>query len=229
MGKKKGEEQMRRSWRQMRERNKTIVVAAAVLVNKYKKNVLENETRQFRELMEMRTDWNMMNATSISIPATTIANIKDPEVKENQRQNRLELKIPISFLQYDSNTQTNINLDFNYISPQHNRPHKSLSLYSQQHSPSITLEEQLAVLRNISLRDSQEHKEKEPDQKEPSLQQYAGLMDVVERLHEIMELQVENEKKKSKIMLPGYCTKYPNKDYPAFFYPPKNYRLTPIR
>ncbi|KAA6388045.1 MAG: hypothetical protein EZS28_016434 [Streblomastix strix] len=191
---------MKRSWMWKRKGNNEILVAAvAVIVNKHKKIGKEKEIRQFRECMEMDTDWKMMNATV-------------RQTKERQ-------------IDFKREQQT---INFNYISTQHNRPHKSLLLHSQQHSPSPTLDESLAVLRNISLRDSQEHKEKEPDQKEPSLQQYAGLMDVVERFHEIIKLQVEKEKKKSKIMLPGYCTKYPNKDCPVFFYPPKNYHLTPI-
>ncbi|KAA6364683.1 MAG: hypothetical protein EZS28_039789 [Streblomastix strix] len=53
-------------------------------------------------------------------------------------------------------------------------------------------------------------------------------MDVVERFHEIMKPIIEEEKKKPKIILPGQYKHSPNKDGPLFFYPPKNYRLTPI-
>ncbi|KAA6376444.1 MAG: hypothetical protein EZS28_028025 [Streblomastix strix] len=53
-------------------------------------------------------------------------------------------------------------------------------------------------------------------------------MDVVVRFHEIMKSIIEEEKKKLKVMLPGQYKKYLNKDGSAFFYPPKNYRPTPI-
>ncbi|KAA6360755.1 MAG: hypothetical protein EZS28_043718, partial [Streblomastix strix] len=76
--------------------------------------------------------------------------------------------------------------------------------------------------------DPRGHKEKETERKLPNLQQYAGLMDVVELFHEIMKPIIEKEKKKPKVMLPGQYKEYPNKDGPAFFYPPKNYRPTPI-
>ncbi|KAA6354817.1 MAG: hypothetical protein EZS28_049657 [Streblomastix strix] len=39
---------------------------------------------------------------------------------------------------------------------------------------------------------------------------------------------IEEEKKKPDTMLPGQHKHYPNKDGPMFFYPPKNYRPTPI-
>ncbi|KAA6378184.1 MAG: hypothetical protein EZS28_026291, partial [Streblomastix strix] len=53
-------------------------------------------------------------------------------------------------------------------------------------------------------------------------------MYVVERFHQIMKPIIEEEKNKPKVMLPGQHKHYPNKDGPAFFYPPKNYRPTPI-
>ncbi|KAA6354282.1 MAG: hypothetical protein EZS28_050192 [Streblomastix strix] len=53
-------------------------------------------------------------------------------------------------------------------------------------------------------------------------------MHVVERLYEIMKPIIEEEKKKLKVMFPGQYKEYPNKDGPAFFYPPKNFRSTPI-
>ncbi|KAA6371663.1 MAG: hypothetical protein EZS28_032808 [Streblomastix strix] len=53
-------------------------------------------------------------------------------------------------------------------------------------------------------------------------------MDEVERYHKIMKPIIEEEKKKPKIMLLGQYKEYPNKDGPALFYPPKNYRPTPI-
>ncbi|KAA6394063.1 MAG: hypothetical protein EZS28_010409 [Streblomastix strix] len=53
-------------------------------------------------------------------------------------------------------------------------------------------------------------------------------MDVVERFREILKPIMEEKKKKPKIKLSGQYKEYPNKDDPAFFYPPKNYRPTPI-
>ncbi|KAA6371515.1 MAG: hypothetical protein EZS28_032959 [Streblomastix strix] len=153
---------------------------------------------------------------------------KDPEIKENYAQRRSELKNLISHIQPDSNTQANSNIDLNYISPKHNISRKYLSLHPQQHSPSPSLEETLAILRTISPGDPRGYKEREPERKQPKLQQYAGLMDVVERFHEIMKPIIEEDRKKPKIMLPGQYKDYPNKDGPAFFYPPTNSRPTPI-
>ncbi|KAA6344181.1 MAG: hypothetical protein EZS28_052258, partial [Streblomastix strix] len=118
--------------------------------------------------------------------------------------------------------------DLNYISPQHNTSHKLSSPHPQQHSPSPSLEETLAILRTISTGDPRGYKEKEPEPKQPKLQQYAGLLDVIKRFDEIMKPIVEEENKKSKVMLPGQYKHYPNIDGPAFFYPPKNYHPTPI-
>ncbi|KAA6384552.1 MAG: hypothetical protein EZS28_019923 [Streblomastix strix] len=53
-------------------------------------------------------------------------------------------------------------------------------------------------------------------------------MGVIERFHEIMKPIIEEEKKKPQVMLPGQYKHYPIKDGPLFFYPPKNYRPTPI-
>ncbi|KAA6402963.1 MAG: hypothetical protein EZS28_001505 [Streblomastix strix] len=72
------------------------------------------------------------------------------------------------------------------------------------------------------------YKEKEPEPKQPKLQQYAGLMEVIERFHEIKKPINEEEKKKLKTMLLGQHKHFSNKDCPLFFYPPKNYRPTPI-
>ncbi|KAA6401434.1 MAG: hypothetical protein EZS28_003032 [Streblomastix strix] len=153
---------------------------------------------------------------------------KDPEVNENQIERRSERKNPISLTQQDQDNQTNPNIDLNYISPQHNTPHKPSSPHFQQHSPSPSLEETLIILRVISPRDPRGYKEKEPDPKQPKLLQYAGLMYVIERFHEIKKPIIEEEKKKPKTILSGQYKHYPNNDGPAFFYPPKNYRPTPI-
>ncbi|KAA6360505.1 MAG: hypothetical protein EZS28_043968, partial [Streblomastix strix] len=193
----KGRDQMNKSLRQKRKRNKIIVAAAAVaavavalITRKYKKTGQGKETRRFREPMETRTGWRMMNATD--------------------------------------KWRMNPNIDLNYISPLHNTPHKPSSPHPQQQSPSPPLEVTLALLRSISSGDPRGHKEKEPESKQQKLQQYTGLMDVIERLHEIMKPIIEEEKQKPKAMLPGQYKHYPNKDGPAFFYPPQNYHPTPI-
>ncbi|KAA6364815.1 MAG: hypothetical protein EZS28_039657 [Streblomastix strix] len=152
---------------------------------------------------------------------------KDPEVNENQTQRRQELKTPISLTQYDQDNQINPNLDLNYISTQHITSHKLSSPHPQQHSASLSLEETLAILRTISPGDPRGYKEREPEPIQPKLQQYAGLMDVIERFHEIMKPIIEDEKKNLQIMLPGQYKHYPNKDGPLFSYPLKNYRPTP--
>ncbi|KAA6360211.1 MAG: hypothetical protein EZS28_044261 [Streblomastix strix] len=153
---------------------------------------------------------------------------KDPEVNGNQIERHSELKKPISLIQPDQNTQANSNIDLNYISPQHNTPCKPSSTHPQQHLPSSSFKETLAILRTLSPGDPQGYKEREPEPKQPKLQQYAGLMGVIERFHEIMKPIIEEEKKKPQVMLPGQYKEHPNKDGPAFFYPPKNYRPTPI-
>ncbi|KAA6358078.1 MAG: hypothetical protein EZS28_046394, partial [Streblomastix strix] len=150
---------------------------------------------------------------------------KDPEINENQTQKRSELKNPISLTQQDQNNQ---NIDLNYISPQHNTSHKLSSPHPQQHSASPSLEETLAILRTIPPRNPREYKEMEPEPKQSKLQQYAWLMGVIERFHEIMKPIIEEEKKIPQVILSRQYKHYPNKDGPAFFYPPKNYRPTPI-
>ncbi|KAA6395157.1 MAG: hypothetical protein EZS28_009315 [Streblomastix strix] len=153
---------------------------------------------------------------------------KDPEVNENQTQRRSKQKKPISLTQYEQDNQTNPNIDSSYISPQLDTPHKPSSLYPQQHSQSPSLEETQATLRTISPGYPRGYKEKEPEPKQQKLQQYAGLMDVIERFHEIMKPIFVEEKKKPKIILSGQFKHYSNKDGPLFFYPPKNYRPTLI-
>ncbi|KAA6402206.1 MAG: hypothetical protein EZS28_002274, partial [Streblomastix strix] len=96
----------------------------------------------------------------------------------------------------------NLNIDQNQISPYHNTPHKP-SQHSQQHSPSPSLEETQALLSAVPLGDPREYKEKEPEPEKPKLQQYAGLMEVIGRFHEIMKPIIEEEKKKPDTMLPG--------------------------
>ncbi|KAA6395738.1 MAG: hypothetical protein EZS28_008740 [Streblomastix strix] len=223
------------SLRQKRKRDRIVVavavvavaIAVAVTARKFKKFGQGKETRKFREPMEMRTGWRMINATDkwrnrdrsnsikktigqepITIPTTTIATIKGSRT--------------------DQNTQANPNIDLNYISPQHNTPCKLFSPHPQQYSPSPSQEETLAVLRTNSPGDKRGYKQREPEPKQLKLQQYARLMDVIERFHEIMKPIIEEEKKKSKVMLPGQYKHYSNKDGPLFFYPPKNYRPTPI-
>ncbi|KAA6395242.1 MAG: hypothetical protein EZS28_009233 [Streblomastix strix] len=192
---------------QKRKRNKIVLTADAVIVNKYKKIVQGRETWQFREPKETRTD---------------------PDGNEIQTQWRSDLKNPIQLIQLDLNTQSNLNIDLIYISPQHNTSHKPSSPHPQQHSASPSLEETLAILTTISPGNPQGCKEKEPEPKQPKLQQYVGLMNIIERFHETMNTTIEEEKNKPKVILPGLYKEQTNKDGPVFFYPPKNYRPTPI-
>ncbi|KAA6395588.1 MAG: hypothetical protein EZS28_008887 [Streblomastix strix] len=152
----------------------------------------------------------------------------DPEVNENQTQKRSELKTPISLIKSDQDSQTNPNKDLNYIFSYYNIPHKSLSPPPQQYTSSLSLEETLAILRTISPVDPQGYKEKEPELKQPKLQQYAGLIDVIEMFHEIMKRIIEEEKKNPNVMISRQYKEYLNKDGPAFFYPTENCRSTPI-
>ncbi|KAA6361679.1 MAG: hypothetical protein EZS28_042794 [Streblomastix strix] len=146
------------------------------------------------------------------------------------RQSRepMEMKTAWRMMNATDKWRTNPNVDLNYINPQHNTLHKSLSPHPQQYSPSPSLEETLSKLRSISPEDPRGYKEKEQEPRKPKLQQYTGLMDVVGRFYEIVKPIIEEEKKKPKAMLPGKYKHYPNKDGPLFFYPPKNYRPTPI-
>ncbi|KAA6386640.1 MAG: hypothetical protein EZS28_017833 [Streblomastix strix] len=153
---------------------------------------------------------------------------KDPEINENQIERRSEVRNTISLIQSDQDSQANPNIDLKYISSLHSTPHKPSSPHPQQHSTSPSLEETLTLLRAVSPGDPKGYKVKEPEPKEQKLQQYAGLMEVIERLHEIMKPIIEEEKKKPDTMLPGQYKHYPNKDGPMFFHPPKNYHPTPI-
>ncbi|KAA6388233.1 MAG: hypothetical protein EZS28_016241 [Streblomastix strix] len=153
---------------------------------------------------------------------------KDPEVNENQTQRRSERKNTISLIKYDQDKQTNPNIDLNHISPQHDTSHKLSSPHPQQHSASPSLEETLTLLRAVSPGDPRGYKDGEPEAKQPKLQQYAELMEVIEKFHEIMKPIIEEEKKKPDTMLPGQYKHYPNKDGPLFFYQPKIYHPIPI-
>ncbi|KAA6355389.1 MAG: hypothetical protein EZS28_049084, partial [Streblomastix strix] len=153
---------------------------------------------------------------------------KDPEVNENKIERCSKPKNPISLIQSEQNTKANPNTNLNYISPQHNTPHKPSSPHSQQYLPSPSLEETITILRAISPGDPRGYHKKEQKSKQPKLQHYAGLMDVIEMFHKIMKPIIEEEKKKSQAMLLVQYKYYPNNDDPAFFYPPKNYRSTPI-
>ncbi|KAA6360761.1 MAG: hypothetical protein EZS28_043712, partial [Streblomastix strix] len=225
-----------------------VAVAVTVTIRKYKKIGQGKETRKFREPMEMRTGWRMMNAIDrwrkrereIEFDRKKQAKIqqqfqvqqsqieKDPEVNENQIERRSELKNSISLIRSEQNTKANPNIDLNYISPLHNTSHKPSSPHPLQHSPSAFLEETLAIQRTISPGDPEGYKEKESEPKQPKLQQCTGQLDVVEMFHEIMKPIIEEETKKSQAVLPGQYKHYSNKDGPAFFYPLKNYRPTPI-
>ncbi|KAA6354306.1 MAG: hypothetical protein EZS28_050169, partial [Streblomastix strix] len=80
-----------------------------------------------------------------------------------QTQSSSELKTSVVLIQPDSNSQTNLNINFNYISPVHNTSHKPSSPHPQQHSSSPSLEETLAILRTISPGDPRGYKEREPE------------------------------------------------------------------
>ncbi|KAA6364639.1 MAG: hypothetical protein EZS28_039833 [Streblomastix strix] len=193
---------------QKRKRNLSVVVAAvavAATASKYKKIGQEREIRQFRESIETRTGWRTMNAI-------------------DKWRKRDKLNLIKNNRQRTNNNPNHNNHRCKKIQQQMKTRHKG----HQQHSPSPRLKETLAILRTISPGDLRGYKEKEPERKQPKLQHYAGLMDVVERFHEIMKPIIEKEKKKPKVMFPGQYKKYPNKDGLAFFYPPKNHRPTPI-
>ncbi|KAA6394082.1 MAG: hypothetical protein EZS28_010391 [Streblomastix strix] len=233
-----GREQTRHSLRQKRKRNRIVAAAAvaavtvAVIATKYKKIGQGKETWKFHEPMEMRTSWRMMNAIDKRRKRDRSNLIRNNRLRTNNNPNhdnhkwkKIQKQIKTKFM---GNTQVNPSMDLSYISPLHNTPPKPSSSHSQQHSPSPSLEETLAILRAISPGDPRGYKEKEPESKQLKLQQYIGLMDVIERIHGIMKPIIEEEKKKPQAMLPGQYKHYPNKDGPAFFYPPKNHRPTPI-
>ncbi|KAA6392307.1 MAG: hypothetical protein EZS28_012167 [Streblomastix strix] len=209
---------MKNFWKQKQKRNRVVVVAAVVVIavavtvtaSKYKNIGLGREIRQFHEPMETRTGWRIMNATN--------------KWRKRDRSNSIEnIK-----LRTTNNPNHNNHKWKRIQNLQCNTPHKSLSPHLQQYSPSPSLEETLAIIRTIFPVDPRRYKEREPERKQPNLQQFAGLMEVIERFHEIMKPIIEEEKKKPKVTLPGLYKEYPNKDGPAFFYPPKNYRPTPI-
>ncbi|KAA6358108.1 MAG: hypothetical protein EZS28_046366, partial [Streblomastix strix] len=203
---------MRHFLRQKRGRNRIVAAAVAavavtVIARKNKKIGQRKETRKFREQMERRIGWRMINAIdkwrrrdrSNLIRNNRLRTNNNPKHdnhkwKKIQKQTKTKQK---------GITQVNPNKDLNYISPQHNTPHKSSSPHPQQHSPSPSLEETQDVLSAISPGDPRGYKEKELEPKQPKLQQYAGLMDVIEKFHEVMKLVIEEEKKKPQPMLPG--------------------------
>ncbi|KAA6368737.1 MAG: hypothetical protein EZS28_035736 [Streblomastix strix] len=86
----------------------------------------------------------------------------------------------------------------NYLCPLYNKRHKSLSPHPQQHSPSPSLEETLAILRTISPGDPRVYKEKEPERKQPKLQQYEELMDIVKRFQQIMKPIMGDERRNAR-------------------------------
>ncbi|KAA6364809.1 MAG: hypothetical protein EZS28_039665, partial [Streblomastix strix] len=153
---------------------------------------------------------------------------KDPQINKNQIHERSELQNPISLIQSNNNAQTNQNMDYNYIRPQHNTPHMFISQITQLHSQSPSLEETIVMLRSISLGEKLGNKEKEIELRLPKLQQQAGLIDVVINFHQIMEPKIEEKQKKSKVLISRQNKKYSNKYCSALFNPRNNYRPTPI-
>ncbi|KAA6399695.1 MAG: hypothetical protein EZS28_004782 [Streblomastix strix] len=136
---------------------------------------------------------------------------KDPEVNENQIERRSELKNIISLKRSVQNTQANPNIDLNIIT-------FTIAFIGRNTS----------YIKSNFTRRSTRIQGKGTELKQPKFQPYAGQKDVIERFHEIMKLIIEQEKMKPKAMQPGQYKHYPNKDGPFFFYPPKNYRPTPI-
>ncbi|KAA6382602.1 MAG: hypothetical protein EZS28_021870 [Streblomastix strix] len=203
----------KQSWIHQQKRDRALSAAAvkvAAAVDKYKKIGQGKDNPQHNESMAMRTCWKMMNATD--------------KLRNRNKSNLTD------------NNKSRANNNLNHINhkckktqnPQCNTLHMYISPRLQQYSPSPSLEEKGAIFNLIFPGDPRGHKEREPERKQTKPQQYAGLMEVVEKFHEIKKLIIEEKWKKLKVMFPGQFKEYPNKDGPLFFYSPKNYRPTPI-
>ncbi|KAA6364143.1 MAG: hypothetical protein EZS28_040328, partial [Streblomastix strix] len=92
-----------------------VAVAVSITANKYKKIGQGREIRQLHEQMEMRTGWRMMNAADKWRKRDKSNSIENNKLRTTNNHNRSNYKCK---------------------SPQHNTPHKSLSPYLQQYSPS---------------------------------------------------------------------------------------------
>ncbi|KAA6383739.1 MAG: hypothetical protein EZS28_020737 [Streblomastix strix] len=169
---------MKHFWRQKQKRNRVVVVAAVVAVvvtitaSKYKQILQGKEILLFREPIETKTGWKMMNTSDKWRKTDRWNSIENVMLKINnnpyhnnytckkiQKQMKTrfkgdkERKNPIQLIQSELNTQTNLNIDLNCISPSNNTPHKSPSPQPLKYSPSPTLEETLAIIRLFSTGD----------------------------------------------------------------------------
>ncbi|KAA6373206.1 MAG: hypothetical protein EZS28_031266 [Streblomastix strix] len=68
-------------------------------------------------------------------------------------------------------------------------------------------------------------KDTEKDE-EQTMQRYEGLIQLITEFQRTMQPDIDQEKLQGREILPGQYRHYPNKDGPAFFYHPKNYKLT---
>ncbi|KAA6403505.1 MAG: hypothetical protein EZS28_000970 [Streblomastix strix] len=233
------------------KRNIVEVIAAVVAVlvtasvSKYNMIGQGKETWQLHEQMETRTDQKMMNATDKQRKRDRLNSIENTRLRTNNNPNHnnrkckrihkqmktrhkgvLSQKIPFHSYNltiilkqtyistsiiyvYNAVHLTNFfHLTFNYT---HHHPHwKKHQPYQEKFLPKT----------------HEDTRKKNPIETNRNYIKIAGLMDVVERLHEIMKLIIEEEKKKPKIILPGQYKQQLNKDGPAF-HPSKNYRQAP--
>ncbi|KAA6389535.1 MAG: hypothetical protein EZS28_014937 [Streblomastix strix] len=138
--------------------------------------------------------------------------IKDQELKSRHQQGRSELIRSISPVQINSN------IDNNCISPQLPATHKgtsplhqSLTRKYQKKQNSYLEQSHLEILKVIKTR--------EPENKRTKIQKYAGIIEVTDKFHNLMEPTIQQEKIRPKVLLPGQYIEYPNKDGQLFFYP----------
>ncbi|KAA6366808.1 MAG: hypothetical protein EZS28_037665 [Streblomastix strix] len=252
MGKaQKGLEQTSHYWMQKRKRNKVaaavvvvvVVVAVTATIKKEKKIGQGKGIRQFREPMEMRTGQRMksaidkwrkidrLNLIRNNRLTNNNPNYNNHKWKEIQKSMKTKHKgVQNQKTSFHSHNRIRIIKTQTQITQVHNTIHLTNSLHhthnNTQHHPHWKTHQ---IYQDQSLPEINENtKKKESQPKQPKLQQYAGLMGVIERFHEVMKPIIEEEKKKPDTMLPGQYKHYPYKDGPMFFYPPKNYRPTPI-
>ncbi|KAA6365596.1 MAG: hypothetical protein EZS28_038878 [Streblomastix strix] len=184
---------MRQCWRQKRRRNRVaaaevvVAVAAAVAtIRKGKKIGQGKGIRQFREPMEMRTGQRRRNVIDKWRKIDKLNLIRNNKLRTNNNPNHNNHK----WKRIQKSMKTKRKGVQNQKTPFHS--HNTIT------SPS--LEDTLAILNSIPPGNPREYKEKEPEPKQPKLQQYAGLMGVIEKFHEIMQPIIEEEKKKPQVM-----------------------------
>ncbi|KAA6366231.1 MAG: hypothetical protein EZS28_038243 [Streblomastix strix] len=128
-----------------------------------------------------------------------------------------------------SSDQIDSNIGFSHINSQTPAKHKGASPPPQSDSP--TVEETKYLFRIISPEESQGEKIREPESKKTQKQQYAGIIEVMDKFHKLMEPVIQQEKTKPKEFLPGQYKEQPNKDGSPFFLPtqkllPDSYTMT---